>query len=213
MLTIYINSFTLLLNNLQEEFLKMSKFVIKSEILSRFSKLSTIRLEIKNNRQYIIGYNKYIACVQYLGECADSDEVLYLDFNEKTLENLRFELNIGSDYIIETNPELALATVTTSLGSKYEKFVYWLDEDETDDWFSWFSESDENVGFMYWDLYQIQIMFECSPSGEIIFPEHINANKPVIVADVNNNEWFGVFIPRSDSDKPLKPATLPEWIK
>ena len=27
----------------------MSKFVIKSEILSRFSKLSTIRLEIKNN--------------------------------------------------------------------------------------------------------------------------------------------------------------------
>lgn len=191
----------------------MSKFVIKSEILSRFSKLSTIRLEIKNNRQYIIGYNKYIACVQYLGECADSDEVLYLDFNEKTLENLRFELNIGSDYIIETNPELALATVTTSLGSKYEKFVYWLDEDETDDWFSWFSESDENVGFMYWDLYQIQIMFECSPSGEIIFPEHINANKPVIVADVNNNEWFGVFIPRSDSDKPLKPATLPEWIK
>lgn len=190
----------------------MSKFVIKSEILSRFSKLSTIRLEIKNNRQYIIGYNKYIACVQYLGECADSNEVLYLDFNEKTLENLRFELNIGSDYIIETNPELALATVTTSLGSKYEKFVYWLDEDETDDWFSWFSESDENIGFMYWDLYQIQTMFECSPSGEIIFPEHINANKPVIVADANNNEWFGVFIPRSDSDKPLKPATLPEWI-
>ena len=190
----------------------MSKFVIKSEILSRFSKLSTIRLEIKNNRQYIIGYNKYIACVQYLGECVDSDEVLYLDFNEKTLENLRFELNIGSDYIIETNPELALATVTTSLGSKYEKFVYWLDEDETDGWFSWFSESDENIGFMYWDLYQIQTMFECSPSGEIIFPEHINANKPVIVADANNNEWFGVFIPRSDSDKPLKPATLPEWI-
>lgn len=190
----------------------MSKFVIKSEILSRFSKLSTIRLEIKNNRQYIIGYNKYIACVQYLRECADSDEVLYLDFNEKTLENLQFELNIGSDYIIETNPELALATVTTSLGSKYEKFVYWLDEDETDDWFSWFTESDENIGFMYWDLYQIQTMFECSPSGEIIFPEHINANKPVIVADANNNEWFGVFIPRSDSDKPLKPATLPEWI-
>lgn len=190
----------------------MSKFVIKSEILSRFSKLSTIRLEIKNNRQYIIGYNKYIACVQYLGECADSDEVLYLDFDEKTLENLQFELNIGSDYIIETNPELALATVTTSLGSKYEKFVYWLDEDETDDWFSWFTESDENIGFMYWDLYQIQTMFECSPSGEIIFPEHINANKPVIVADANNNEWFGVFIPRSDSDKPLKPATLPEWI-
>lgn len=191
----------------------MSKFVIKSEILSRFSKLSTIRLEVKNNRQYIIGYNKYIACVQYLGECADSDEVLYLDFNEKTLENLQFELNIGSDYIIETNPELALATVTTSLGSKYEKFVYWLDEDETDDWFSWFTESDENIGFMYWDLYQIQTMFECSPSGEIIFPEHINATKPVIVADANNNEWFGVFIPRSDSDKPLKPATLPEWIK
>lgn len=190
----------------------MSKFVIKSEILSRFSKLSTIRLEIKNNRQYIIGYNKYIACVQYLGKCADSDEVLYLDFNEKTLENLRFELNVGSDYIIETNPELALATVTTSLGSKYEKFVYWLDEDETDDWFSWFSESDENIGFMYWDLYQIQTMFECSPSGEIIFPEHINANKPVVVTDANNNEWFGVFIPRSDSDKPLKPATLPEWI-
>lgn len=190
----------------------MSKFVIKSEILSRFSKLSTIRLEVKNNRQYIIGYNKYIACVQYLGECADSDEVIYIGFNEKALENLRFELNIGSDYIIETNPEIALATVTTSLGSKYDNFVYWLDKDETDSWLSWFTESSENIGFMYWDLYQIQTMFECSPSGEIIFPEHINANKPVIVSDANNTEWLGVFIPHSDNDKPLKPTTLPEWI-
>lgn len=213
MLTIYINCFTLLLNKMQEENLKMSKFVIKSEILERFSKLSTIRLEVKNSRQYIIGYNKYIACLQYLGECADSDEVIYIGFNETSLENLRFELSIGSDYIIETNPELALATVTTSLGSKYDNFVYWLDEDETDNWPSWFTESNETVGFMYWDLYQVQTLFECSPSGEIIFPEHINATKPVIVVDANNTEWLGVFIPRSDSDKPLKPAILPEWMK
>ena len=88
-----------------------------------------------------------------------------------------------------------------------------MDEDETDNWLSWFTESNETVGFMYWDLYQIQTLFECSPSGEIIFPEHINATKPVIVVDANNTEWLGVFIPRSDSDKPLKPATLPEWMK
>lgn len=198
---------------MQEENLKMSKFVIKSEILQRFSKLSTIRLEVKNNKQYIIGYNKYVACVQYLGDCLDMDEVIYLDFNDEMLENLRFEFNIGSDYIIETNPQTASATVSTSLGGKYDNIVYWLDEDETDNWRSWFSESNETVGFMYWDLYQIQTLFESSPSGEIIFPEHINATKPVIVVDANNTEWLGVFIPRSDSDKPLKPATLPEWIK
>lgn len=191
----------------------MSKFVIKSEILARFSKLSTVRLELKNNKQYIIGYNKYIACVQYLGECIDADEIIYLDFNERTLKNLEFELNVGSDYIIETNPELATGTVKTSLGGRYDEMIYWLDEDETDNWFSWFTESNETVGFMYWDLYQVQTLFECSPSGEIIFPECINATKPVIVVDANNTEWLGVFIPRSDSDKPLKPAILPEWMK
>lgn len=190
----------------------MKNFIIHSEIIERFSKLSIIRLEIKNGKKYIVGYNKYIACVQFLGECSDADEVVFLNFEKEKNESIRVETNMNSEYIIETNPETATGTVKTTVGSVYD-VLKWSDDDETDNWFSWFTDSNESVGFMYWELYQVQTLFECSPSGEIIFPEHINATKPVIVVDANNTEWVGVFIPRSDSDKPLKPAILPEWMK
>lgn len=189
----------------------MSKFIIKSDILQRFMNLSTVRLEVKDGKQYLIGYNGFIACVQYLGEIKDANEVVFLNIDKKSLT---FEVSIGSEYNIETIPDLACGTITTNYGSSYNDMLYWSDNDESNDWFSWFTNPPkENKGFMYWDLYQIQTIFECSPSGEIIFPEYIDCTKPIVVADSIDSNWLGVFIARSESDKLLKPAKLPEWLK
>lgn len=190
----------------------MLNFVVKSEILKRFSRLKTIRLEIFNCKKFIIGSNDFVCSIQYLGETKEPNEVVFLNFTEKMLETLDVENYVGSDYIVETNPETAKGSIKTTMGTDCSEMLCWKDFDETDNWRKWIRLSEKTNGFMYWDLYQVQTLFECSPSGKITFPEKINSSEPVILRDINCSDWLGIFIPESGDTKYVKPARLPEWI-
>ena len=61
-------------------------------------------------------------------------------------------------------------------------------------------------------MLDIETLWRVSPTGELVFPEVIDANKPVIVRDVNDDNWIGVFIPSIEGKRIVKPATLPEWL-
>lgn len=215
MLTFNINCFTLLLNRLQEENLKMSKIVIKSEDLYRFSKLvdneEYIRIEIKDHKAFMIASNEIIACVKYLKGSFGTDEIIYIKVDENFRERMKFDSKFSTSVILETVPEFGLATLKTDKDIS-ESLIY-LDETFYDEWRSWFVESSENKGFMFWDTYQIIKLFECSPSGQITFPAVINSSKPVLLRDITDSEWVGVFIPTAKDDKKSKPAELPEWLK
>jgi len=215
MLTFNINCFTLLLNRLQEENLKMSKIVIKSEDLYRFSKLvdneEYIRIEIKDRKAFMIASNEIIACVKYLKGSFGTDEIIYIKVDENFRERMKFDSKFSTSVILETVPEFGLATLKTDKDIS-ESLIY-LDETFYDEWRSWFVESSENKGFMFWDTYQIIKLFECSPSGQITFPAVINSSKPVLLRDITDSEWVGVFIPTAKDDKKSKPAELPEWLK
>ncbi len=215
MLTFNINCFTLLLNRLQEENLKMSKIVIKSEDLYRFSKLvdneEYIRIEIKDRKAFMIASNEIIACVKYLKGSFGTDEIIYIKVDENFRERMKFDSKFSTSVILETVPEFGLATLKTDKDIS-ESLIY-LDETFYDEWRSWFVESSENKGFMFWDTYQIIKLFECSPSGQITFPAVINSSRPVLLRDITDSEWVGVFIPTAKDDKKSKPAELPEWLK
>lgn len=215
MLTFNINCFTLLLNRLQEENLKMSKIVIKSEDLYRFSKLvdneEYIRIEIKDRKAFMIASNEIIACVKYLKGSFGTDEIIYIKVDENFRERMKFDSKFSTSVILETVPEFGLATLKTDKDIS-ESLIY-LDETFYDEWRSWFVESSENKGFMFWDTYQIIKLFECSPSGQITFPAVINSSRPVLLRDITDSEWVGVFIPTAKDNKKSKPAELPEWLK
>ena len=215
MLTFNINCFTLLSNRLQEEKLKMSKIVIKSDDLYRFSKLvdneGYIRIEIKNHKAFMIASNEVVACVKYFGDSFDTNEIVYIKIDEKFRERIEFDSRLLTPVVLETMPEFALATLKTDKDIS-ESLIY-LDESFYDNWRSWFTESSENKGFMFWDIYQVIKLFECSPSGQITFPAVINSSKPVLLKDVTDSDWAWVFIPAAKDEKKIKPAELPEWLK
>lgn len=215
MLTFNNNRFTLLSNRLQEEKLKMSKIVIKSDDLYRFSKLvddgEYIRIEIKDHKAFMIASNEIIACVKYFGDSFGANEIVYIKVDATFKERMEFESKLLTPVTLETVPEFGLATLKTDKDIS-ESLVY-LDETFYDDWRSWFVESSENKGFMFWDTYQVLKLFESSPSGQITFPAVINSSKPVLLRDVTDSDWLGVFIPTAKDDKKAKAAELPEWIK
>lgn len=199
----------------------MSKFVVPAVVLGRFVRLfeprasedfKVLKLEISKNHIYLIGCNQYIACVENLGETDQVPDSCYIKLNSHLIETVAKEVNTGGLLTFETLPELAMGSAVDSEGQAYTDFIIWPDESPLDKWREWFVMPTESHGFMYCDLRQVTTLWETSPSGEITFPEVINAGEPVIVRDVNNADWLGVFIPAIDERKLLKPATLPEWL-
>lgn len=168
-------------------------------------------VQIKDRKAFMIASNEIIACVKYLKGSFGTDEIIYIKVDENFRERMKFDSKFSTSVILETVPEFGLATLKTDKDIS-ESLIY-LDETFYDEWRSWFVESSENKGFMFWDTYQIIKLFECSPSGQITFPAVINSSKPVLLRDITDSEWVGVFIPTAKDDKKSKPAELPEWLK
>lgn len=206
----------------------MSKHVIDTSVLYRFmqiptlfeptttedlkKELKTIRLEIKNKKQFIVSTNQQIAAVEYLGKTNEADDVCYLNLSEKLTNYINANYFLNEDFVVETIPDLAFAMAKT------EKYIdnnpcLWFEENVLNNWRDWFSVTVEKQhGAMYWDLYHLVKLFESSPSGKINFPMIIDVNKPVLLRDQNNPNWLGVFIPSPNPDEKIyEPARLPEW--
>lgn len=204
----------------------MARHIIKTEVLRRFIKIPTyfepsttdvlkkeisvIRLEIKKGNQFIIATNQQIAVAELVGKTDSVDDVCYL----KPSKSLRdfLDLQIDADFIVETIPDLAMASAVCGIYVDYEPCA-WFDNNIMDSWRSWFGtgvkKSVEDP--MLWDLFHLTTLFESSPSGKIVFPAHIDPHKPVVVRDYNKDNWCGVFIP-DDKRSIVKEAEKPEWI-
>jgi hypothetical protein len=72
-------------------------------------------------------------------------------------------------------------------------------------------------GAMAWTTWDMEALNAAAPSGKIAFPEFIDANKPVILRDLDFDNWLGVFMPnrldKNDRAYTVEPATLPSWWK
>ena len=199
------------------------KISVRAETLQRFATLykslepnasdeiKCLRLELSTGKIVLVGSNQYVACAELIGESQQVDEVCYIKLDDESVEVINKEVEIGGYFNIETLPELAISTVTNSENHVCNNFIIWNKNHVYDKWRKWFSVSEESEGFMYCTLYQIQSLFETSPSGEIVFPENLNSKEPVLIRDVNSDKWIGAFIPAYDGRKVLKPSNLPEW--
>lgn len=61
-----------------------------------------------------------------------------------------------------------------------------------------------NVEAMRW-------LAEVSPNGEFVLPTAYDIDKPVIVRDVKDPDWFAIFLSLEHRNQSFKPATLPTW--
>lgn len=188
------------------------KVTIPATILQRFITLSDLKIEISEGKIYLIGSNNTIGCVQYINNTDQVDDSCYINVVDSFKEIVNNEAKIDGSLTFDTIPDLATGSVIDTLGQVYTDFIHWPDESALDNWYNWFELSKEQNGFLYFDMLDIETLWQVSPTGELVFPEVINSDKPVIVRDVNNDNWIGAFIPAVEGKRVLKPATLPEWL-
>lgn len=200
----------------------MANHLVTVEILKRFihipkmfppsstdemvNELKVIRIEIKDGKQFVVATNQKICAVEYVGVRNEPDDVVYLDVDR--LEN--FIKNKTGNIFINSIPEIAVANVY--IGDKEDYTIAkWFDKNATNDWRRWFSyEHNESKGCMSWELYQIELLFKSAPSAAVVFPEHINVDKPIVLRDSHDSNWAAVFLPKLNEH--VEPATKPDWI-
>jgi len=197
----------------------MSKIIFKTPVLYRLSRLyeagkkqeNIIRFEVYKGKLYAIGTNGAVSTVEYLGESSETDMVCHINLNNKMMKIADDYRYSDTDISIELIPEIASGTLVCDRTMETSCF-YWPESTFLNDWKDWFVElPNESSGFMFWNLYQIQCLYEASPSGELIFPAFFDSSKPVPVQDANNPNWFGFFIPSPKVKNGLKPVEKPEW--
>ncbi|NUM72788.1 hypothetical protein HUU40_00360 [candidate division KSB1 bacterium] len=79
-------------------------------------------------------------------------------------------------------------------------------------WREWAPRSAPPAGrAMFLDVDGLGALIGSSPSGRVIFPKQIDAELPVIVRDVTNPDWLGMFLARASNGLFIDGATRPDW--
>lgn len=193
----------------------MSKFILNMPVLARLSRVcdagKIIRLEYTRNHLYGISSDETIACVEFLGESAHPDEKCDLILTEELQTLINKYGDSDNEVVIETIPEVATGSLSCA-GHVETSCFSWGESSFLDDWKKWLLPPVTfSKGAMFWNVYQVQRLFEASPTGELVFPEYFDSSKPVIIRDINDSNWVGVFIPQADVKQIIKGANRPEW--
>lgn len=178
--------------------------------------INTLRLEAINGKIIAICTNQRIAAVEYIAQCDPNlREVIHVILSEELVSRCKLEAIMDGVLSINTIPEIANAMAQTSSGWMLTTNVCtWPDETVLDNWRKFAPDESfkKSEGIMVWNLLQVQALFESSPTGKVYFPRHIDANKPVVLRDMNNPFWVGLFIPSTYNHKVQKEsAELPDW--
>jgi hypothetical protein len=195
-----------------------ARFTSKSVTEEEKKLLQCVRLENKNGHAYAIATNRRIAAVFYLGATDQPDGAAHITIDKRLLAQCETEKAFNSQLFVTTIPMLNAISLKTTLGYVFpEAGGFFSDETPMKAWRTWVpkQEAAMSVGAMKWNLSDMMALNACSPSGDVVFPEFIDANQPVIIRDYKVDNWLAMFMSNilTEDGKVMlaDPATLPTW--
>lgn len=146
----------------------------------------------------------------------DFDGIFYIQPDQALIDQCRTEATFSSNLTITVNEILRYTAVKTGLGYVHPVSVgAWHQSPDFDRWREVVARckepANENRGGMFWNADGIARLASASPSGSLVFEQHIDTTRPTLIRDVHDFHWLGVFNPWSTNDA-ATPATLPSWV-
>lgn len=178
--------------------------------------LRSIFIERKNGKVVIVSTNAKIAAIEKLPDSIGPDGFCNLIVDDALIAQCQTETAFHSNLNIVVNDILKFATIKTTLGyihvgnglapqPEHSEFVNWRE---------WFADElpKKTKGAMQASFDYLSVLAECSPSGNMVWQEFIDTSKPVIVQDIHNTDWVGLFLPRGKKNSNVTSATIPHWV-
>ena len=181
--------------------------------------LSCVRLENYKGQIFGVSTNQKVAAVERLGTTTERDGAVHIALNPALVKQCNDEIAYDSFLEIIYVPEILTASAKTMLGFVLpgNAAAIGLPEHSVlSHWRSWVppAPAKKSKGAMYWNADHVAALAQASPSGQIVFPELIDVDQPVIIRDCSTPDWFGMFIAKpAPSDPTPQPATAPDWAR
>jgi len=182
--------------------------------------LKSVYIEHKAGNAFAIATNSKIAAIEFLGQVAIGDGSVNVVADPVLIQQCRTEGQFNGVLTVSVNEVLKFATAKTALGFTYPgNAAIITDRTEFHDWRTWTPDKpvSKSKGAMFWNTENIALLGASSPSGRLLFPEFVDATKPVVIRDITDENWFGLFMPNRLAEGEvityMEGAKLPEWFK
>ena len=205
---------------------------ITCDVFSRFSKIAasirpddqraylrSIWLEVTETGDVIaVASNAKIAAVEKVGKSEHKGAKFNVCIDDALVNQCETEISFNSSVTFVNNPALKFVSAKTSLGYVHagNAGVYTDQKNEFETWREWFPDElpAEVNGGIFSNLENLALLASSSPTASVVFQEIIDNKQPVIVQDVHEPAWLGLFMPRPDAQtRSPEPFAIPDWVQ
>ena len=163
-----------------------------------------------------VASNRRIIVVENIG---GPSGVFHMVADPTLIQHCRTEAPFSSKLTVNVNEVLRFAVAKTTLGYVHAANCgFWSPAPTVfDDWRKHVmvtkTPAKKSVGGMIWQADVVAQLGSASPSGRVIFEQNIDAlNRPTVVRDPTDPDWFAVFHPYLDELSDVPAASLPNWM-
>ena len=212
----------------QESKGKIMEVSISCDAFARLAKISSsnsegylrsIWLEVTEAGDVIaVATNRKIAAIEKVGKSTIGVMKMNVCVDEKLVEQCKTEIAFNSSITFVNNEALKFISAKTSLGFVHSgnAGIYATEENAFETWRDWFPDEipTEPNGGIFSNLENLALLASSSPTASVVFQEIIDNKKPVIVQDIHEPAWLGLFMPRPDAQtRSPEPFSVPGWVK
>ena len=202
-----------------DKFVRLANIARSKEHSDDLFFLRSIYICSKNNHQIAISTNRKIAAIELISRKQMSDGSFMLNVEDSLLNQCETEKTFNSNLHLIHSHELSFTSAKSDLGYQHQGNAAILDNGKYNPfhtWTEWFPDQlpSESNGGIFANLHSLKLLAASAPSGSILFPEFIDNKKPVMMKDVHDPDWIGLFIPNiGEQSRSVEPFAIPDWVK
>jgi len=189
----------------------------KSAIANR-DFMRSIRLEHKNGKSLMVATCGSILACECLGETDEPDCAINLKLDEKLRRQCVAEIQFDSKLHITFDLASGWIAAQTTLGYSHTANLntgFDWEFENIDDWrqiVAVGTKPRKSSGAIAVEADWLIRLTETSPSKSIVFPERFDTQQALIITDLNDPNWFGLFLANKRAQKSSS-ATQLNWFE
>lgn len=199
-----------------ELYSRMSEIPLMLDPADKRKYLKSIFIERLNGNLFVVVTNVKIAAVEFIGRNEGPDEFIAIIIDPILIIHCDKETPFDGNLSIYHDANTKHTTIQTTFGYAHpgNANIPIPESNNLEGWRDWFPDEipTKSFGGMHWNKTSVGVLCTASISGDIIFPEFIDIRQPVVIRDVQSENWVGLFM-GSMKDATNVPATIPGWIE
>lgn len=197
-----------------ETFVRLAHVAMQLDEQTQRPFLRCVRIEYFKENLIAVSCCERLLAGEFIGHAPGEDNSsVCITIDPALLELVKLGAANSENLIITQAPGWTIARLS---GGRMHAMNAEIDGSQWPDWHSLIPRElpKKNEGCFSFSGEMIYRLSKSSPSGSFYCPKYVDKNQPVIVRDIRDDTWFGLFlVSEGDYRQNHGPAEVPDWLK